>query len=818
MAGRSVSARRLRVRALTCAAAAAGALLLAGAAPRGVEAPPFEITVGAPAGKKEPGPDLEVFVGEQRLEAVERLAPAGAGPLRVVVYIDYPSSRPVSVQELATALVLQSERLAAMPGLEIVEADPDPRAMPRWRTREELEQSVSRLALRAGDDEIGALRGEFLAGLTALSLGRPVGGGSSGDAATEAPDDGAADGSALDGDTPQALAEAAYRFEIERRRERNDVLLDWVAAQGRSVERRLLVLLNDNLGLDSAEFYRSHTPGAKPALQASAAPALDALAATIAAYGWTLQPIALDARDGDRRLRYAPNAQTPVGFRLGLGRKRDDAGQPVVDLGLEARDDDAVEAAARRTGGERLGDLETLADSITAFGTRAVLRFHAPEVPAGETRPLSIRSHGAAAVLAPDLVARGTPAEIAALRARRAVGGETIEGGLQVRSAIEFDPDLVDDEASRYEARVDLADLRRRHQDLERASFRVTLGVHVEDGEVLIKHDVVRDVALRGADEWLHEGSLRLPSSTDGAVVLVELLETGDWGESFAAFVRRRPGAPATAAGGIGAREIVPGARMVRLVPPQRGVVYGKSRIGAEVDPRVHRVVYLLDGKRVATRRGQPWDVQLDLGSDPRQRMVVAIAYGAGDVELGRDGLLLNDAARGFAVRIVEPRTGSRVGPVDVEAALDLPEGATLDRLEFYWQDQLVATVRRPPYRQRLFIPVVARAGFVRVAAHLADGRMAEDVVLMNADRFEEQVTVNLVELYVVVTDRSGKPVRDLDASTSPCSRRARRRRSRPSRAPATSRSPSASLSIPRSACSSRCPRSSRPPPSSSTA
>ena len=29
-------------------------------------------------------------------------------------------------------------------------------------------------------------------------------------------------------------------------------------------------------------------------------------------------------------------------------------------------------------------------------------------------------------------------------------------------------------------------------------------------------------------------------------------------------------------------------------------------------------------------------------------------------------------------------------------------------------------------------------------------------------DEFEEQVTVNLVELYVVVTDRSGTPVRDL--------------------------------------------------------
>jgi Ca-activated chloride channel family protein len=200
-------------------------------------------------------------------------------------------------------------------------------------------------------------------------------------------------------------------------------------------------------------------------------------------------------------------------------------------------------------------------------------------------------------------------------------------------------------------------------------------------------------------------------------------------------------------------------------VPPDRNVVYGRSRVRAEVDPRVKRLVWELDGKRVATRRSEPWDVMLDLGSDPKQRMLVAIAYGPNDVEVGRDGLILNDAAHGFGVRIVEPRAGRHAGPVDVEAAVDVPQGSTVEGVDFYWMDQLVSTVRHPPWRQRLFIPVSSGAGFIRVAAHLTDGRAAEDVVLMNSDRFEEQVTVNLVELYVVVTDRNGKPVRDLDAS-----------------------------------------------------
>ena len=288
---------------------------------------------------------------------------------------------------------------------------------------------------------------------------------------------------------------------------------------------------------------------------------------------------------------------------------------------------------------------------------------------------------------------------------------------------------------------------------------------------MLIKHDLVRDVALGGRDEWVQEGSLRLPAETDGAVVLVELLETGDWGTRSPRSCAVASAAPESTAAVDAPRTrrargtMLPAARMVHLVPPDRNVVYGRSRIRAEVDTRVKRLVYMLDGKRVATRRGEPWDVMLDLGNDPRQRMLVAIAYGPNDVELGRDGLLLNDAARGFGVRIVEPRAGRRAGPVDVEAAVDLPQGAALDRVEFYWMDQLVSTVRRPPFRQRVFIPVSAGAGFIRVAARLTDGRAAEDVVMMNADRFEEQVTVNLVELYVVVTDRGGKPVRDLDAS-----------------------------------------------------
>jgi VWFA-related protein len=593
---------------------------------------------------------------------------------------------------------------------------------------------VSRIALRGvEDDEVARLRSEYLAEL---------------DAGNEA---------------PAVLAEEAHRLEVEHRRARRDELLAWVAAQGRTSGRRVLVLLDDNLGLDAEAFYRSRLGDGVAATLASSEPSsLDELAVALASYGWTLMPILTADADSGKRLRYAPDADTPVGFRFTLG-KREDQGDGEVDLGFARRRPAEVEAAAQRTGGERVADLALLAEQLDAFAARPVLRFAAAAIEPGAPVRLAVRAGGGGDVLAPDLIATGTPAAVAALRARRAIAGESVEGGLTVRSAIEFDPEAIDDAGSRYEARVDLRELRGRVGSLERASFRVTLAVHVESDEVLVKHELVRDVELDAGDEWLHQGTFRLPADTDGAAVLVELLETGDWGESFAGFVRRRAGADAAAASDA-ARPgaLAPSARMVLLQAPERDVVLGKSRIRAEVDARVRRLVYLLDGKRVATRRGEPWDAVIDLGSDPRQRLLVAIAYGAADVELGRDGLLLNDAARGFAVRIVEPSSGRGVGPVDVEAALEVPPGALLDRVEFYWSDQLMATSRRPPFRQRLFIPVVASPGFVRVAAYLADGRVTEDVVLMNADRFEERVTVNLVELYVVVTDRAGKPVRDL--------------------------------------------------------
>ncbi len=101
-------------------------------------------------------------------------------------------------------------------------------------------------------------------------------------------------------------------------------------------------------------------------------------------------------------------------------------------------------------------------------------------------------------------------------------------------------------------------------------------------------------------------------------------------------------------------------------------------------------------------------------------------------------------------------------GPVEVEAEVRMAPEARLDRVEFFWNDELAATAYQAPFKRAVPVPRGGPVGFLRVAARLADGTVVDDAVLMNAGASGERVDVRLVEVPVVVTDRAGHPVRGL--------------------------------------------------------
>ena len=137
--------------------------------------------------------------------------------------------------------------------------------------------------------------------------------------------------------------------------------------------------------------------------------------------------------------------------------------------------------------------------------------------------------------------------------------------------------------------------------------------------------------------------------------------------------------------------------------------------------------------------------------------------YGAsiksGDRELGRHSIRVNDDSSPFRVQIAglsgEPASGS----VEVRAQVSVPPASDLERVEFYWNDQLGASVEAPPYRATLTSDAPNPSDFVRVVAYLADGTSNEDAWLLSAPGPSERIDVNLVEVYMVVTDKQGEPV-----------------------------------------------------------
>jgi len=198
-------------------------------------------------------------------------------------------------------------------------------------------------------------------------------------------------------------------------------------------------------------------------------------------------------------------------------------------------------------------------------------------------------------------------------------------------------------------------------------------------------------------------------------------------------------------------------------VRPEEEILRGRLRFEAQVfDRRVSRLLYQLGERDVAELDHAPWTARIDLGRSPRRQTLTVIAFDAAGEELGRDSVILNAGSGGLSVEIVHPEERVGTGPVDFEAAVAVPLKATLDRVLFFWNNEVVATLYGPPFKHRINIPSDESIGYVRVVAMLSDGTVAEDVAFMNGPKAGERVDVNLVELYVVVTDENGRPVRGL--------------------------------------------------------
>ncbi|HXO22299.1 MAG TPA: VWA domain-containing protein [Thermoanaerobaculia bacterium] len=200
------------------------------------------------------------------------------------------------------------------------------------------------------------------------------------------------------------------------------------------------------------------------------------------------------------------------------------------------------------------------------------------------------------------------------------------------------------------------------------------------------------------------------------------------------------------------------------LLPPEGDVVLGLWRAEPLITGRrIVKVVFLVDGKQQLTRTSQPFSAEIRLSQFPTEQVVRAEGYDAKGKLVASDELVLNQPRGNFRVSILEPRRGSKpVGKTAALAEVSVPEDRRVESVEFRLNDTLVTKLTRPPWQTDITVPPGKDTLYLAVAAQLDDGSRAEDTRFLRAPEYQEEVDVDLVELYATVTDHAGNLVRDL--------------------------------------------------------
>ena len=199
----------------------------------------------------------------------------------------------------------------------------------------------------------------------------------------------------------------------------------------------------------------------------------------------------------------------------------------------------------------------------------------------------------------------------------------------------------------------------------------------------------------------------------------------------------------------------------IELSLPAGDVITGLTRFRASSNVELDKVTFLLDDRPVLSKRRPPYSVELDLGDAAEPHRVRVVGY-RGEEELVTDQVWLNQGARRFRVRLVEPRPGGIYpGSVTARVAVETPDGTAPQNVDIYLDDQKVASLSEPPYAVGLRFSS-GRPAVIRALASLADGTTSEDAVVIGTAELDERIAVRLVQIPAAVTDSNGAPIEGL--------------------------------------------------------
>ncbi|MCG8454984.1 MAG: VWA domain-containing protein [Holophagales bacterium] len=710
--------------------------------------------------------DLQVEIRGQPSEIVSlgrplRLARQRA---RLVLYFDPSLSGRGALGRAAGSLAEVAGELTALGDVEVVTAPPGERIQVQLRSREPLivGERLRRMALtERSEGRIEGIRANTLAEVRRMATASPP--------------------ATLGEKVSEVLAGIGDEQELVRGQ--LDRMAAWVTAPEAepTAGPRMLLWALEGYDLDPVAFYvdRLDESTARQVLQEVARlPDLGTetrrTARMLAAAGWTVMPVSMPvSREEEKAAEYSV-LETPdqdqktllpgVTIRPGQIFRRDSEDEEEIEPTSALQDPTApLERLAEASGGEVVISAAALRDALDRLGDRRQLVYRTDLAFDSGTVPRAIRTGlPGGSVRASRWTSRGLPPGLAELRLRQILRGD--EGEMPLVAVLEV-PDAETDGPipATLEARLDLHDLEAsgadgetegRESGLADTEVRITVESLSSSGAARLTQQIRPRQDLGSEREWSWRGGVTLPADSRAVVVLVEEMSTGLWAGRRATVVR---------AGSEQAGVFLPSPAVLEIERPEMAVLRGRVSFEVSVfDARIERLAFLLDERQVAERGSAPWSARLDLGRTPRRQTLTVVGFDSSGTEVGRESVVLNGGDSGLAVRIVAPTSSKGVGPIEVEAEVSVPVERNLDRLLFFWNNEQVATLFSPPYRQPVVVPSERPVGYIRVVALLDDGSLAEDVLFMNGPDAGERLEVNLVELYVVVTNRDGRPVRGL--------------------------------------------------------
>jgi len=690
------------------------------------------------------------------LRSVEPISSGGGQELwEFVVYADAELSTADGLDHAVRLLTAEAARLTELGTVQIVLADPDPEVLlPATRDAAAVARVLGALVSEAvSTDSLAQKRRRSTAALSAVA------------------------------GQEEAAARSAIRRESSLRESRRRTLLGWLAIRSSKAPRALFLLADPPLP-PPAEYFAQQAGYPDLASDETLAPALDdqQLARLTASLGWATFPI----------------------------HRRPD--------GVSGAD--PLDQMAAETGGEGIRDTGDLSTALEALHQGLRLSFDTLSA-RSEPLPLEIRTRRPGLRLHhPRWFTGRTPAAVSAARAHYTLEADRPPAGpLGLTAAIllgyfdepvDADEPSLPDEGSDPELSATLESLvsfPAGSAGPSAAEFRVTVLSRRLDEEPTLEHFQIGGGDLSLSSGWMHRERLEFDEDLQEVAVVVEELTTGAWGTDLAFFsetplrvpnlhlaATSRPATTAAAlpevtaptppatppptaaptatpaadskrAAATDSRRSSGGADegvVIRILPPRKTALTGKTRfLTLTTSTAIDRMVFYLDGEEMDADEKAPFAGTLDLGSPARPHLVRAVALSASGRQLAEDELIVNQTGALFQVDITDVTADSATGTYSVEADIDVPPDDRLVRVEFYFNETLQATVDTPPFRARFQGPPATAQDYLRVVAYLGGGDSLEDVRLLGGGPVEE-VEVNLVELYVVVTDFAGVPVEDL--------------------------------------------------------